>query len=123
MIAHPSYFGDPSPEILFRSGDIYIGDQSDEVNPFNDEGGETWYFQGHTIVDAVIRDVTKGKQISHFVLTGCSAGGVGTFFTCDYVAEMLVGTGAKARTQRGLDANPISPYVTYIWVSKVSYVT
>lgn len=88
--------------VPYCSGDVWAGDADGASNPFGEEaGGEggdfSGYFEGHRIVMATLVDlgVLPGAggggaaPAADVVLTGCSAGGVGTFLNCDTVGAAL----------------------------------
>ncbi len=80
--------------VPYCSGDLWIGRTTEALNPFdagaasNSSSSWTGHFEGHLIVDQVLTDITANgtRPVDEMLLTGCSAGGIGTFANCDYVA-------------------------------------
>lgn len=75
------------------------------------------YFHGHKIVEAVLnmtRDDYTLTDATDVILTGCSAGGIGTFFNCDFVAEYMKAlnpnTRVSCRPEAGWFGLPIKDY-------------
>ena len=57
-----------------------------------DKGPLNLWFRGRNILDAILQDLTKKYNFGNaeeVMLTGCSAGGLTTFFQADYVASVL----------------------------------
>lgn len=77
--------------VPYCSGDVHSGQR-------NASAGTVWgfVFQGHNNLAAVIDDLLEDagtgpalRAAKHFLLTGSSAGGFGTFVNVDYVASRL----------------------------------
>ena len=71
----------------YCAGDVHSG-------PIATPTKETWgfYFDGHLIVKHIIADLMdkyKLNEAKNVLLTGCSAGGLGTFVNLDYVQDTL----------------------------------
>ena len=94
----------------------------------NDEPSFSGYFHGHLIVDAVLDDVASQSALGaaatqpppkvDIVLTGCSAGGIGTFLNCDFVADKFgpastTGINVKCRPEAGWFGLAIDGYADF----------
>ena len=101
--------------IPYCSGDTWVGTEPQAVNPFSHADG-SWrgYFQGHSIIEDVYQDITRlagATEVSHAVLTGCSAGGIGTIYNCDFFARLFPnGTNVACRPEAGWFMVPIARY-------------
>ena len=69
--------------VPYCSGDVWIGQAPNAINPFGKTNGTAveWqgYFQGHMILEKVLDTVVRKSMVEEVLLTGCSAGGMGTF--------------------------------------------
>lgn len=129
---NPDFGGFLHVYVPYCSGDVWYGDAPTALNPWAAERaaaparrlskvGWEGYFQGHLIVQAVLDDLFGGsgssvyaQPPSELVLTGCSAGGIGTFGNCDYVAKQFPGARVVCRPEAGYFGLPIKTYKTYI---------
>lgn len=84
--------------VPYCSGDVWGGQLPDATNPFTDSGSDwTAFFHGHRIVANVVDELFEkhdAASAEKAVLTGCSAGGIGTFTNCDYFADRYKGAGS-----------------------------
>jgi len=85
--------------IPYCSGDIWLGQQATPMNPFG-EGDDTYVFQGHDII-AAVSSLVPAANVTHILLTGCSAGGIGTFQHADWFAETFPSAVVKANPDAG----------------------
>jgi len=72
--------------VHYCSSDLFIGNRTVEMK----QG--TFYFRGQQIMDALIRSLDVHVGISrarNVVLTGTSAGGIGTVFNCNQLQALL----------------------------------
>ena len=83
---------------------LWVGQAPDAINPFGNTDGNAaeWqgYFQGHMILEKVLDTVVRKSMVEEVLLTGCSAGGMGTFYNCDFVAAKY--PNANAQNNRSL---------------------
>ncbi|VAH17914.1 unnamed protein product [Triticum turgidum subsp. durum] len=73
--------------------------------------------RGQRIWDAIISDLlTKGlAKAEKVLLSGCSAGGLATFFHCDNLGELLggVATGAEKNLNKDCLNSTLNPYLCF----------
>ncbi|EMS51398.1 hypothetical protein TRIUR3_15339 [Triticum urartu] len=98
-----SYKGDDEPHICIR--------------PLPQLLSSVIYMRGQRIWDAIIADLlTKGlAKAKKVLLSGCSAGGLATFFHCDDLGELLggVATGAEKNLNKDCLNSTLSPYLCF----------
>eukprot|EP00039_Didymoeca_costata_P012110 m.173147 g.173147 ORF g.173147 m.173147 type:complete len:439 (+) comp15384_c0_seq2:214-1530(+) len=99
MFNDPMYKGWNKVWVPYCSGDVWAGTVEGKLNPFPEDDPDDWtgYFEGHSIVESTLEVLHTNfsyTQASNVILTGCSAGGMGTFLNCDYVASVTA-TGAR----------------------------
>eukprot|EP01052_Picozoa_sp_SAG31_P034055 SAG31_NODE_3924_length_3748_cov_2.446150_3_plen_332_part_00 len=87
--------------VPYVSGDVWGGAALHALNPFSEPptsdhavraSNWTGYFQGHLIVAEVLMSLRQTAGLASatdVILTGCSAGGIGTIINCDFVADDL----------------------------------
>eukprot|EP00947_MAST-08B_sp_MAST-8B-sp1_P004576 g4576.t1 len=91
--------------VPYCSGDVWLGqsDPSVPLNPFHDAQTSSFkgYFHGHRVVEEVIESlgIAASSSTEEVLLTGCSAGGIGTFGNCDYVADQVRGNAKRAKVR------------------------
>ena len=76
--------------VRYCDGGSYVGNAS-SGSPRNGTG-PLWY-RGHANFEAIIDDLITNKGLALFdevILSGCSAGGLGVIYKCDYLASRLV---------------------------------
>ena len=77
--------------IPYCSGDLHLGQRNSTVSE-----SFPYRFSGHLIIAAAISEVTKFfpglASASHVLLSGSSAGGIGTFRNADFVSSLLPNT-------------------------------
>jgi hypothetical protein len=91
------YSGDPAVNpfagytrvfVPYCSGDLHLGQRNGTVSP-----SFPFRFSGHLIIGAVIQEMLARfpgfETASEVLLSGSSAGGIGTFQNADFVAELL----------------------------------
>ena len=88
--ANPDFYEWNRVYVPYVSGDVWGGAAPQPLNPFLDTGdgskelmptGTVGFFQGHLIVEEVLsslKDVSGLADATEVILTGCSAGGIGT---------------------------------------------
>eukprot|EP01062_Namystynia_karyoxenos_P028361 TRINITY_DN2149_c0_g2_i1.p1 TRINITY_DN2149_c0_g2~~TRINITY_DN2149_c0_g2_i1.p1 ORF type:complete len:458 (+),score=155.72 TRINITY_DN2149_c0_g2_i1:90-1376(+) len=108
--------------VPYCSGDVYSGTKPEALNPWKDPSvpghGKVddpfrGYFMGHTHVAEVVTDIKSkhgADKATEAILTGCSAGGIGTFNNCDYFAAQFPATRAVCRPEGGWFGLPIANY-------------
>eukprot|EP00662_Eupelagonemidae_sp_cell21_P033214 gene33214-61155_t len=84
--ANPDFSGAHHVHVPYCSGDTHRGTR-------NTTGTETWglYFSGHLNVEGIV-DALSAKGLTsatHVLLSGGSAGGIGTFINLDWLAGHL----------------------------------
>ena len=92
---------------------MWIGEDTTAKNPFADGSKDTYYFQGHAIFEAVVAKIknktdettktfeTTPLPLETLLLTGCSAGGMGTFFNADFLTASFPEAVVKANPEAG----------------------
>jgi ribosome maturation protein SDO1 len=76
--------------VPYGSGDVYIGTQKHR----NEDG---LFFAGHNTMEAIVShllNTTSLRSATHVLLSGGSAGGIGTFQNADWMGEALKDAGA-----------------------------
>eukprot|EP01013_Petalomonas_cantuscygni_P022856 TRINITY_DN44179_c0_g1_i1.p1 TRINITY_DN44179_c0_g1~~TRINITY_DN44179_c0_g1_i1.p1 ORF type:complete len:467 (+),score=62.49 TRINITY_DN44179_c0_g1_i1:145-1401(+) len=72
----------------YCDGNSFSGDREDPVVV----RGKPLYFRGHRILQTVLHELTTHHNlnaVTHFFLTGCSAGGLATFIHTNFVGDYL----------------------------------
>lgn len=85
--------------VPYCSGDVHLGTRTAPVSP-----DFPFYFSGHHIVSAVIthlKEVTTLSTATSVLLSGSSAGGIGSFVNSDFVAAALPNARVRAAPQGG----------------------
>ena len=82
--------------VPYCSGDLWTGTRRNATNPFPQQGAWRGYFHGHYILEDIAAALTASgaAAATQAVLSGCSAGGIGTIVNCDWFASLFAGTGA-----------------------------
>eukprot|EP01083_Nonionella_stella_P001229 3594_1 len=80
--------------IPYCGGDVHAGARQNNKDP------ATWgfYFQGHLIITNIIEYLIKNLQMdiaANVLVSGCSAGGIGTFANGDWISRRLHQENAK----------------------------
>ena len=99
--------------VPYCSGDIWSGTEIEAVNPFPESSSWTGFFHGHAIIEDMYNDITRkhnAAMATNAVLTGCSAGGIGTIFNCDYFASLFPGAHVGCRPEAGWFGVPQASY-------------
>ncbi|KAF6984117.1 hypothetical protein CFC21_002166 [Triticum aestivum] len=104
---NPDFYNWNRVKLRYCDGGSFAGD-SEFTN-----GSSVIYMRGQRIWDAIIADLlTKGlAKAKKVLLSGCSAGGLATFFHCDDLGELLGGVATvKCMSDAGffLDVDDIS---------------
>ncbi len=94
---NPDFAGWNHVKLMYCSSDTWSGDAVQEI------GGQTWYFKGKSIVEAVIEDLKNSEviktanlsQASELIVAGSSAGGSGAGHNMDDIAAGLPNTAIK----------------------------
>lgn len=109
--------------VPYCSGDIWTGTMTEAVNPFDSTEDWRGFFSGHNIVKEVIADLknTYGAgQATNAILSGCSAGGIGTFANCDFFAEAFPDAKTACRPESGYFGLPFKSYDAWVHGQNVS---
>eukprot|EP01062_Namystynia_karyoxenos_P028360 TRINITY_DN2149_c0_g1_i1.p1 TRINITY_DN2149_c0_g1~~TRINITY_DN2149_c0_g1_i1.p1 ORF type:complete len:461 (+),score=126.46 TRINITY_DN2149_c0_g1_i1:90-1385(+) len=108
--------------VPYCSGDLWAGQMREAANPWSDpavpghgKSGDTWtgWFAGHTVVSEVIaavKSVHGADKATEVILTGCSAGGIGTLNNCDFFADSFPGARSVCRPEAGWFGLPIAMF-------------
>ena len=95
---NPMFCGWNHVNVPYCSQDLYSGTKTMK-------SADTWdlYFSGHLILEAIFDSLDKEglKEAKEIILTGVSAGGLGTFINIDYVAERYPDAKVTAATIAG----------------------
>ncbi len=100
--------------VSYCSSDLWAGSTTTTID------GETWHFNGHDIVTAVIEDlqnddIIEGTSLAdgeNLVFTGSSAGGAGVILNLDFVANQLPGVNVKGLADSAFPFAGIEAYST-----------
>ena len=104
--------------VPYCSGDVWMGTKRAAVNPFPQEGAWRGYFHGHFILEDMYEDISdryvSSSPPTHAVLTGCSAGGMGVIFNCDWFAANFYGdVDVACRPEAGWFGLPQASYARF----------
>eukprot|EP01084_Bolivina_argentea_P105200 188324_1 len=88
VVENPDFYDGNHVFIPYCGGDLHSGTRSTNKDP------ETWgfYFQGHLIIESIIQYLInnyKLGQAQNVLLSGCSAGAIGTFGNVDWISRKL----------------------------------
>ena len=72
------------------------------------------------ILEKVLDTVVRKSMVEEVLLTGCSAGGMGTFYNCDFVAAKFPNAKVRCRPEAGYFGLPIATYDSFMKGSKES---
>ena len=116
---NPDFFDWNHAYLEYCTGDLWTGEQVEPVNPWGASSGpQKFTFTGHLYLSQVLdhlEEVSHGAKASEFILTGGSAGGVGTFVNADYVGARpsLASAKYRAMPQGGFFGRPSSDYAHF----------
>ena len=118
LSVNPDFAGFVHIFVPYCSGDIWVGQAKEALNPFIDSTESNlsqWvgYFQGHMIIEQLLDQVIGDAVVDELILTGCSAGGMGTFYNCDYVAAKFNESKVRCRPEAGYFGLPIATYPSF----------
>eukprot|EP00928_Gymnodinium_smaydae_P005729 TRINITY_DN1196_c0_g4_i1.p1 TRINITY_DN1196_c0_g4~~TRINITY_DN1196_c0_g4_i1.p1 ORF type:complete len:721 (+),score=151.87 TRINITY_DN1196_c0_g4_i1:36-2165(+) len=85
---NPDFYNWNKVYVHYCDGASYSGDVADPVRV----GNETIYFRGRRVLDAVLDALLEEhgmRRGSQLIFKGCSAGGLGVWMHCDYVAGRM----------------------------------
>jgi len=92
---NPDFHGAHHVQVPYCTGD---GHQGTVTKPTSAQWG--YYFSGHVnfelIVQHIVDTIPAAKDATKVLLTGNSAGGIGTFHNCDFLADKLASLGISA---------------------------
>lgn len=97
--ANPDFHDFNRLYVPYCSGDVFMGRQATPTNPFNASGSSTFYFQGFDLLATLTAQLLSNATT--VLLTGCSAGGIGTIFVADYMTKTLPNALIKAAPAAG----------------------
>jgi len=111
--SNPNFYDFNHVYLRYCSGDCWTGTkrQSDPLG---------FQFSGHNLLEATVNHLNKTAglgQGTHVLLTGCSAGGIGTFNNADFMREKWLAPGTYFRTApiSGMFyPGPVVPYEDWI---------
>ena len=92
--SNPDFYDASTVQVLYCSSDDWSGAKSSSTT-YSPGDPTTWNFQGRAILDAVIADLSASHAFAsatEVMLTGQSAGGVGTFANANPVAKLVPST-------------------------------
>jgi hypothetical protein len=75
----------PATHFLLQSGDVWVGQQKEPTE-------DGLYFAGHLTVNAVLdhlKNTSSFSKATFVLLSGSSAGGIGTFHNADFVSSRM----------------------------------
>lgn len=110
---NPDFFSWNHIWIPYCSGDIWIGQEDAPINPFR-AGADNYTFQGHLIMEAMLDQKIGLKEATHVLLTGCSAGGIGSFHNADWLAEQLPNAVVKSNPEAGWFNAPFDRFPYFV---------
>eukprot|EP01091_Cochliopodium_minus_P003923 TRINITY_DN13863_c0_g1_i1.p1 TRINITY_DN13863_c0_g1~~TRINITY_DN13863_c0_g1_i1.p1 ORF type:complete len:421 (-),score=98.20 TRINITY_DN13863_c0_g1_i1:45-1307(-) len=96
--ANPEFCSYNRVLFLYCDGMSFSGMRNEAVPVEGPNGKVDLYFRGRYILDAVIDDLSKNFNLSNakqVLVSGCSAGGLSTFFQGDYIKSILPKTVEK----------------------------
>eukprot|EP00936_MAST-01D_sp_MAST-1D-sp1_P000667 g667.t1 len=116
--ANPDFWDWNHAYLEYCSGDLWAGMQVEPVNPWGASSGpDTFTFTGHLCISQVLdhlEEVSHGAKPSEFILTGGSAGSIGTFTNADFVGERLgPSTKYRAMPQGGFFGRPSADFAHF----------
>jgi hypothetical protein len=88
---NPDFYDASMVQVLYCSSDDWSGAKA-STTAYNPTDPTTWNFQGRAILDSVIADLEASHGLgsaTEVMLTGQSAGGVGTFANVNPVAKLI----------------------------------
>ena len=104
--------------IPYCSGDLWQGTAKEAMNPFPNPDDWTAYFHGHYILEDVAEQLQARQSnggVTEAVLTGCSAGGIGTIVNCDWFSSIFDESVKTAcRPEAGWFGVPHATYPNFI---------
>ena len=92
---NPDFHGAHHVQVPYCTADGHAGTVT---KPTSAQWG--WYFSGHLnfelIVQHIVDTIPAAKEAKRVLLTGKSAGGIGTIHNCDFLADKLASLGISA---------------------------
>lgn len=117
---NPDFYDATRVFVPYCSGDVWIGQMEEATNPWATSGTEL-YFSGHNILQDVLDQLnTTITDATDVLLTGCSAGGIGTFHNADWFAASVreiaadAGVNVRAAPQAGWFGLPFNDYDDWV---------
>lgn len=99
--------------IPYCSGDLWLGQEENPTNPFG-SGSDTYTFHGHKILIAMMTEKVGLDKATHVLLTGCSAGGIGSFHHADWLTEQLPNAIVKTNPEAGWFGAPFQRFPYFV---------
>merc|ERR550514_571616 len=96
---------------------------TEAANPWSTTDSWKGYFSGHLVVKAVVEDLKAAhgaQRATDVILSGCSAGGIGAFKNCDFVADSFPGAHVVCRPESGYFGLPFKNYSPWLLGQKES---
>lgn len=104
--------------VPYCSGDLWMGMAKQATNPFPQQDSWSAYFQGHLILEEIatlLKVRERDGGVTQAVLTGCSAGGIGTITNCDWFASLFGdGVDVGCRPEAGWFGVPHATYPYFV---------
>jgi hypothetical protein len=93
---NPDFFDWNHIYLEYCNGDFWVGTSPKPVNPWPGQGEEKFVFAGQLhlsqVIDEYLSKEVYGQAPEEFILTGGSAGGIGTIVNADWLAARLPAT-------------------------------
>lgn len=92
--------------VPYGSGDVYLGQRTSVVDPTS----FPFYFSGHLTIKAIISHLKETQDLDNaneLLLSGSSAGGIGSTLNSDYVASLIPKVKVRAAPQGGWFFPPV----------------
>jgi len=110
---NPDFFYWNHIYVPYCSGDLWIGEEEAPVNPF-ENGTDTYTFQGHLILEALLKQKIDLDSATHVLVTGCSAGGIGSFYNADWFSQQLPHAVVKVNPEAGWFGAPFVRFPYFV---------
>jgi hypothetical protein len=98
--------------VPYCSGDVHLGQRTSVVDPKT----FPYFFAGHLTVQATINHLKETSSLSsakELLLSGSSAGGIGSALNADFVASLLPGVNVRSAPQGGWFFPPVVNFTSW----------
>lgn len=99
--------------VPYCSGDTWLGLEDKPTNPFGN-GSDTYTFSGHKIIIAMMSEKLGLDKATHVLLTGTSAGGMGSFHHADWLTQQLPNAVVKTNPEAGWFGAPFQRFPYFV---------